>query len=413
MNGIRATGRSVAAASRRCLTALLAALALAAAAPGAAGAQITPSDSAAVLLDAADDFERRGERDVALAILRHVAQRYPETPAGRAALARLGGMPGAGVPAAGSGDAFAEPRGDTELMVFSTLYGLWLGGAVPAALEARGPETYGLGMLLGGPGGYFAGRAFAGSRPLSLGQARAIAWGGVWGAWQGHGWARVVDLGRVRGEERESERAVLVAMIAGSVVGTVGGVFASRREIRSGPTMAAALGSGWGAWFGAASAVLLDLREDPALATIMVTGNVGLVGGALVGSRLSVSRRRARLVSLSGLVGGVGGAGLALILMPGERHGIALPLAGSIAGLALGARWIGDDVADGAAMEDAAAGRPASGVSTAVAATGALLNRVGGSWSLSAPAPSPLWVPSPRGSGGTWAWKVPLLEIRF
>ena len=53
----------------------------------------------------------------------------------------------------------------------------------------------GVGLLLGAPAGFFASRAYARSRPLSDGQARAITLGGTWGTWQGFGWASVLDLG--------------------------------------------------------------------------------------------------------------------------------------------------------------------------------------------------------------------------
>ncbi|MYI07135.1 MAG: hypothetical protein F4059_07440, partial [Gemmatimonadetes bacterium] len=119
---------------------LVTTLALTATVAGPMAAQVTEADSAAVLLDAGQDFERRGLHDVARALYRLVAERYPDTPAGRAALDFLGeaGPPGV----AGAED---QPEGDTELKAFSTLYGIWLGTALPAAMQVESPQPYGLG----------------------------------------------------------------------------------------------------------------------------------------------------------------------------------------------------------------------------------------------------------------------------
>ena len=207
--------------------------------------------------------------------------------------------------------------------------------AVPAALDADDPEPYGVGLLLGGPGGFFGGRMLARSRPLSLGQTRAITWGGTWGAWQGMGWAHALDLGG--GNESQSTQAVFASMIAGSAVGILGGTLAARREIMPGTSTSAMLGSMWGAWIGFASSILADLDEDPAWATTMLAGNAGLVGGAVAGSRWRLSRSRARLISIAGVIGGVGGLGTVLITQPNDDDlEIGIPLAGSIVGLAIG-----------------------------------------------------------------------------
>jgi hypothetical protein len=79
--------------------------------------------------------------------------------------------------------------------VFATLYGLWLGVAVPTALGADDGEAYGAGLLVGGPLGLFSARAVTRSRSLTEGQVRAISWGGIWGTWQGFGVAEVLDIG--------------------------------------------------------------------------------------------------------------------------------------------------------------------------------------------------------------------------
>lgn len=374
--------------------------------PRPASAQVTVADSAAVLLAAADDFDRRGERAVAEALYRHIADRFPDTDAGATARARLG-------------EVTAEQSragGETELKVWSTVYGTWLGIAVPTAAGADESEPYGVGLLLGAPVGFFGGRAFAQSRPVSLGQARAITWGGTWGMIQGLGWANALDFGGgeriIEGDividEEASTEAMFTSMIVGSALGIGGGMLAARREISPGTATSANLGSLWGLWFGVAGSILFDLDEDATWATTMLTGNAGLIGGALAGSRWPLSRSRSRLISVGGLIGGVAGAGLILIAEPDDDEtAIAIPLTTSIVGLVLGTTLTrGHD-----AEEDAGTNLQAAGH---FAPSGALLNRSQGAWSLSAPLPLPVREPALRPGGrDALRWKLPLLNVRF
>ena len=398
--------------NRTCFIALMAAVLGAARSPQPASAQVTRADSAAVLLGTAADLEQRGEQDAAETLYRYIADRFDGTAAAETARTLLDE----------AGAARSLGGGETELKVWSTTYGIWLGIAVPAALSADGPEPYGVGLLLGAPGGFFGGRAFSRTRPLSLGQARAITWGGTWGALQGMALANALDFGGgeriIEGDiiidEEADEEAVLGTMIMGSAVGIGGGMLAARQEIRPGTATSATLGSLWGSWFGLATSILADLEDDPTWATVMPTGNAGLVGGALLGSRVPLSRSRARMISVGGLIGGVGGLGLVLIAdVDDEDTAIGVTLAGSVAGLVLGGVLTrGHDVEEDMSDDAEAAG--------AFPPMGALVNWSGGDWSLSAPLAAPSLDPSLRyggrhGSAGGdgLVWKVPLLNVRF
>ena len=251
---------------------------------------------------------------------------------------------------------------------------------------------------------------------MSLGQARAITWGGTWGALQGMGWAYALELGG-GGENFDgiwinggpSDQALFASMIVGGAVGLAGGALASRRDIRPGTSTSAMLGSLWGAWFGVASSMLLDLDHTTAWGTTAMAGNAGLAAGALTGSRWPLSRSRARLISVGGVMGGVGGLGIMMITQPDSRKlRIGIPLAGSIAGLVAGAVFTqGAD-----AEEDATENPQDAGL---LPASGALLNRSrGGDWSLSVPLPFPVREPDARTDGrGALMWRVPLLNARF
>ena len=62
--------------------------------PSAVAGQVTPADSAAVLLQTAQEFEREGESEIAAALYIHITERYPNTPAAVEAHQRLTGDPG-------------------------------------------------------------------------------------------------------------------------------------------------------------------------------------------------------------------------------------------------------------------------------------------------------------------------------
>ena len=301
--------------------------------------------------------------------------------------------------------------------MWSALYGLWQGVAVPLAFNADEPEVYGLGLLVGGPAGFLIGRAMARSRPRSLGQARAITWGGTWGAIQGWGWARALDLGtgdryyydgRQGQYDDESTEAAIGAMIVGGAAGIAGGLAMARREITPGASTTAMLGSLWGTWFGFSTAYLVDVEGDGLTAAAMIVGNAGLVAGALAGSRMPLSRGRARLISVGGLVGAFGGVGIVLIGQPdGDKTIMATILASSIAGLALGAAGTRDDRGESDPSEDLEA-------AASLTPPGALLNWLDGDWALSTPLPTPVLEPVGRSDGRDGlVWKVPLLKVRF
>src|SRR5690606_24115081 len=157
-----------------------------------------------------------GRAEVAGALYALILERWAGTPAGTAARARLAEAPGGRV----------GPASRTELHVWGTLYGIWLGVAVPAALGADAPEAYGAGLLLGAPAGLLLARSILRARPLGEGQVRAITWGGTWGTWQGFGWAEVLDAGRETicdggfcYETGEGSEERFVSMIAGGLAG--------------------------------------------------------------------------------------------------------------------------------------------------------------------------------------------------
>jgi hypothetical protein len=301
--------------------------------PASVNAQASAADSAAVMLGVATQLRAEGRTNLANTLLALIMERWPATPAAAEAERMRGQLR----------TVVEERSGKTELLVFSTTYGLALGVAVPAAVNTDADaEAYGVGLIVGGPAGYFLGRQITRSRPVSEGQARAIFWGTLWGAWQGFGWAEATNLG----QECDGDLCVSPdgetlwrAALAGSVVGLGTGLYLSRKDIPAGTATTVTFGSLWGTWFGVATNVLIDESSDNGLEFALVGGDLGLVITALLAPSWNLSRSRARLISIAGVAGGVAGAGLLLITQPEGDRAIAVPMATSALGLALGALW--------------------------------------------------------------------------
>ena len=343
----------------------------------------TPADTAAVLLDAARDFESRGRTEIAEALYQLLADRYPSTAAGSQVVAML---------ARGRASA-PDGSGRVELQVWGTLYGLWLGVAVPIALDSGDAEAFGAGILLGAPAGFLSARALTRSRSLTEGQTRAITWGGTWGTWQGLGWSEVFDLGSdvvcdgdFCYESGNETPARVASMVAGGITGLVVGGLLSRRDIPAGVATGAHYGSLWGSWIGVAGALLADVEDDDkAWTATLLAGNAGLVAGAALVSRYEWSRNRVRLVSLGGLLGGLAGVGIDLLSTPDDdRVVVGIPLATSLGGLVVATAMTRD-------YDRGPRGGGAEGM--------ALLNYDAGAWSAGFPMPMPALVRVPDARG--------------
>lgn len=306
--------------------------------PAAARAQ-TAADSAGVLLGVADKLQNEGDAELARSILHLITRRFADTPAAAEAARRLAALT----------ETRREQSGRSELLVFSTTYGLFLGAGIPAAFESEDPETFGIGLIVGGPAGFLAGRAYANSRSLTEGQARAITFGGTWGTWQGYGWAEALNLGT---EEFCSEfggcfegdpegHVLLKSMIVGGLTGIGVGMALSQKNITAGTASTVSFGSLWGSWYGGAIAAMGDTEENRTLTATLIGGNLGIVVAALGAPKWEFTRQRARLVSISGVAGLLAGMGILLITQPEElsSSAIAVPIATSTLGLGLGAYW--------------------------------------------------------------------------
>ncbi|MEX2282128.1 MAG: hypothetical protein WEE89_06570 [Gemmatimonadota bacterium] len=381
---------------KRIAIAVLFLLGMAAAEP--ARAQVSTADSAAVLLGVANRLRAEGRISLANSLLDLILQQYASTPSAAEAQRLRNELRGAP----------EEPSGKTELLVFSTTYGLALGALVPAAFEADAPEIYGLGLIVGGPTGYLLGRQLLRSRPISSGQANAISFGTFWGAWQAVGWTQVLGH-RQRCDfdfcfdDGPSATALLRAGLLGSAAGLATGAYLARKEISAGTAATVSFGALWGTWYAFGLGILADQEDDgERLMTIaLIGGDVGLVTTALMAPKWNLSRNRARLISISGVAGLLAGAGALLILQADGNEQIIIPMVTSAVGLGLGVGWTRNyDERSGSREQP-----PGE----------ALLDRSGGSWRLGMPELSIRALDVREGGRRRYepGIHVPLLRARF
>jgi hypothetical protein len=381
-----------------------------------ARAQATSADTAAILLDAADRMSAEGRPDAAAVILDYLRVHYAATPAGREAARRMATAPAPRAPVA-IAPGVRSSSGRTELMVWGTTYGIWLGLAAPATLEASGPSPYGLGLLLGAPGGYILSRIYADRVQITEGQARAITFGGSWGTWQGYGLAKLTGvLERTHRscvgtpeqcvESKEtSAKAVLRAMVVGGLAGIgTGAALGQALDITPGQATTVNFAALWGTGYGVGAAVLFGTTGGKApLAAAVLGGDAALLGAAAAAPAWRLSREHARLISIAGLAGALAGGGVDLLVrIDNNKVAVAIPMAGAAAGLLLGA----------ASTRSMPAEALAPGTRGVDPADGALLGVRDGRLSLGVPALTPVLLRDRAGARAT-AVHVPLLSARF
>jgi len=303
--------------------------------PPSLGAQASRADSAAALLRAAQVLEARGEHRLAREVLRALARRFPETPGaaeGRQVARQLGE------------DESLHGFNRSGFIAYHTAFGAWLGVIIPAALDAGDGEPYGLGLLVGGPLGFFGSRALAESRQLTSGQAALFQFASTWGTWQGLGWQAALDLGEGTFDcvpdacyDSGSDTAPWAAALVGGLAGVGAGLLASRASISQGEAAVITQAATWATWYGYMAAVLADAEGDAVLGTALVAGNAGLLLGIPAGRRWSPTAARVRTISAAGLAGGAAGLGVALLAsLDSDNQAAAMALVGTSVGLVAG-----------------------------------------------------------------------------
>lgn len=294
----------------------------------------TRADTASVILQVARDLQREGRPDAARDLLRYLQVRYANTPSARAADSLMRSIPSRG----------PIGNGRTGFVTFNTVYGAFLGVAIPAAFNAEGSEAYGVGLLVGAPMGLLVSRAFARAHFRSAGQAGLASFATAWGTWQGLGVQQAFNIGDQTNCQfgcytSESNTAPWAAMALGGLAGIgVGWALASAKEIRPGTATLISNSAFWGTWYGLALGKVGGARDSGVWASMLVAGNVVLLAAIPAAKSWRPTSSRVRLISAAGVAGGLAGFGIDLIANSNNsKVTFAIPAVTSAAGLLIGA----------------------------------------------------------------------------
>jgi len=313
---------------------------LTAAAPNPVAAQETRADTAAVLVAAARRLAAEGERDVAANLLRYIIRWYGDTPVAQEAAREL----------TFADRARAAGGGRTDFIVTNTLFGAWLGVAVPAAFEADDPTPYGVGLIAGPGLGLLGSLMYTTTYPITSGQTAAYRWSFLWLSWQAFLIQELTGIGirescspdGVGGEycyDETSSGARFGALIAGGAAGIGAGLALTRLNLPAGDVALVQDASAWGTTFGAALSILLAPDGDPSdnavYGWMAAAGNGFLLGAIPLARAWRPSVGRVRLITISGIAGGLVGIGLDLIGdVDDDKAAVAIPTLGAAVGLA-------------------------------------------------------------------------------
>jgi hypothetical protein len=295
----------------------------------------TTADSANIVLDVARSLAWEGRSDAARQLFRFIQIHYSATSAARLADSLLRIFP---EPSRPSGS------GSTGFILFHTLYGGFLGVAIPAAFGADGSGPYGAGLLLGAPIGFFGSRAFARARISTPGQAGIASFATAWGTWQGLAVQQILDIGQQEScsnygcYSQNSDTAPWAAMVVGGLAGLGTGLVLASQEIPSGTSTLISHSAYWGSWFGVSLGSAFGAEDDRLITTTVIGGNLALLAAIPAATAWRPSSGRVRLTTAAGLAGALAGVGIIFLAnVEDDRRSIAIPAATSAIGLIAGA----------------------------------------------------------------------------
>ena len=237
-----------------------------------------------------------------------------------AVTAEAGGLP----------EGAIDQRGRAQLAVFSTLYGLWTGGALSFLLETESFSSFLMTTATVGGIGLGASLAATAGRPIPEGRASLISMGGLWGT------VNAATFGYQAGLEGKGLLwTTLGAGAAGIALGAT--VFDEAPD----PGYLSLVNSA-GLWSGYATSLVLvmaeadGLDEEDVIALVVGGADLGLLVGAFAARDVAISPGRVRLIDLGGLLGTLGGAAIVSAETGDSGAAYAVPLLlGTGAGLAL------------------------------------------------------------------------------
>jgi hypothetical protein len=267
-----------------------------------------------------------------------------------------------------------EGRG--RLVLWSSLYGIWLGIATDVLFDINGERMVILAPLIGMGAGLGLSLAATSNYQVTVGEAWTIITGLDYGSFNGALWAGSLDFG-VKG--------VVGASVATSVAAaSIGVLVANAKSPSAGDIEVVRSSLLWGTVGGflLTFAVAPDVSSQSGLKAVAAAMDAGLLVGVGLANSFDLSRNRVLIIDAGAIAGGLAAAGIAWLIGGAdnnERGLAAAALGGMLSGIAVTAY----------ATRNLDAQDAASAAAPSVPAV--LARDAAGRWSLGTPGPVPVF----------------------
>ena len=236
-----------------------------------------------------------------------------------------------------------ERSGRVELALFGTGYGV-TNGLFLTGLVDGGEDMSAVSMLVGGAAGFAVPWIWSRDHDVSEARATLIGFSGSWGMWQGMGWPFVF------GDDVSTNGVLIPGMIGGAAGILASGIVSSGRNLSQGDVELVTSLPGWTSVYWLWIAVLSGADDGRfILGSTLAAGNVGILAGAALASRVEYSRGDVRLINTGGLLGALtGGAAIALANVDDGKTALSVVMIGSLVGTAVAWKLVspGDNSGD-------------------------------------------------------------------
>jgi hypothetical protein len=267
-----------------------------------------------------------------------------------------------------------EGRG--RLVLWSSLYGIWLGIATDILFDIDGDRAVIVPPLIGMSAGLGLSLAATSNFQVTVGEAWTIITGLDYGSFNGALWAGGLDF---------SSKGVVGASVATSIAAaSIGVLVADAKSPSAGDIELVRSGLLWGTVGGflLTIAVNPDVSQSSGFKAVAAAMDAGFVTGVGLANYFDLSRNRMLIIDAGALAGGLAAAGIAWLVGGTDNgpRGIAgAALGGMLGGIAITAYATRNLDAQDAAV-------------TSTAAVPAIFARdAAGRWGLGAPGPVPVF----------------------
>jgi hypothetical protein len=225
-----------------------------------------------------------------------------------------------------------EGRG--RLVLWSSLYGIWLGIAADIMFEIDSERAVIVAPMVGLGAGIGLSLAATRSFQISVGEAWTIITGLDYGTFNGALWAGGLDM---------SDKGVVGTAVATSIAATsVGVLVANAKSPSAGDIELVRSSLLWGTVGGFLTTIVInpDVSSTSAFKAVAASMDAGFVVGVALANTFDVSRNRMLLIDAGALAGGLFGAGIAWLALGTDNSGRGLAgaaLGGMLGGIAISA----------------------------------------------------------------------------